>query len=311
MSEVAPSIPNGDFIEIFSSVKTNLNLFVLMEGGKVIKKFPNVTLNQGAFGSYLILHASEKVSENNVDESDLSGDINQNGIVDLYSDESSPGLTGGACDNLTFKSNTGEILDFISWSVALDPYPTSIQASYVQASSSTIWFPPCELGQVSCFQSGSLSWNNKSSQSIQRKIGPNGMPLQQTPSSANDWQIGPPSPGNGYSKSIQAVDSLLEIFQSPFSPYSDGPYREALISYKVSAQSIVSIHIYNLHGSLIRTISEEIVIPSHDIQVTTWDGKDENGENVPIGIYLVQIVEKELNGNIRKEVKAVIIARKL
>ncbi len=309
LTEVAPSIPNGDFVELFSSEKVNLSRYQLLEGSKVIKTFPNVTLNFGPFASYILLHTSAKISENNVDDSDWAGDLNQDGVVDLYSEESSPGLTGGACNSLTLKSANGKIIDFVSWAVTLDPYPKALQEPYVQSVSSGIWFPVCNLGQTSCFQAGSIPWNNKTTQSFSRKLGPNGMPLQFFPSTAQDWQLGNISPGEGYSKSIVPKDSLLEIFQSPFSPW-DGPYREALISYKVLAQTTVSLAIFNLQGNLIRTLLEETAVPSDGIHVLSWDGKDNDGTIAEVGMYLVQILNQE-NSEIKKELKPVCIARKL
>lgn len=67
--------------------------------------------------------------------------------------------------------------------------------------------------------------------------------------------------------------------------------------YRLTRRSHVNVSIYNVRGELVRQLKNEV----EDIgkYVVEWDGKNENGEYVATGLYLVIIQSSEF-GEIRK-----------
>lgn len=67
--------------------------------------------------------------------------------------------------------------------------------------------------------------------------------------------------------------------------------------YKLTRRSHVNVSIYNVRGELVRQLKNEVEdIGKH---VVKWDGKNEDGEYVAMGLYLVIIQSSEF-GEIRK-----------
>lgn len=86
--------------------------------------------------------------------------------------------------------------------------------------------------------------------------------------------------------------SSVAVEPNPFSPNDDGLYDETRFTFFVSRETDwVTIEIYDIRGDLVRTIfwqtpgvaygRNEIFIP--------WDGKDDNGNMVPYGIYVARV----------------------
>lgn len=314
ISEVAPSIPRlngGDFVEIFIAKAANLCGAKLFEKGALIKTFPSVTPRSEPFGPYVVLHAGIEVSELNPDETDLTGDLNGNGVVDLYSDETSPGLIGGSGNALTLKNVDGFTADFVAFSHGTSPFVGSLKNAYDSAVSVGQWFPDCREKGLSCYHAGSVSWNDSSSRSMSRKISGEGTPLDSSPSSANDWTVGVPTRGRGYGSDVRPEPGMLEVTQSPFSPFGDGRFREALIGYRVSGESTVTVGVYNVKGRLILTLLDNSIARNSQTQTVTWDGRDMNDRIVPVGVYVVSMEARSPNGSVSKDTKTVVVGRKL
>lgn len=86
--------------------------------------------------------------------------------------------------------------------------------------------------------------------------------------------------------------SSVAVEPNPFSPNVDGLYDETRFTFFVSRETDwVTIEIYDVRGDLVRTIfwqtpgmaygRNEVYIP--------WDGKDDNGNIVPYGIYIARV----------------------
>ncbi len=60
------------------------------------------------------------------------------------------------------------------------------------------------------------------------------------------------------------------------------------INYTLSEPAIVEVSIYNTLGKLVRTLPRDLAVQDGDAYIGTsyWDGKDENGRELPSGIYL-------------------------
>jgi hypothetical protein len=75
---------------------------------------------------------------------------------------------------------------------------------------------------------------------------------------------------------IPANTELIGIYPNPFNP-------ETTISYSLNEDSRVSLFIYNIKGQKVRSlVNGQIQAGYHTV---TWNGKNENGENVSSGIY--------------------------
>lgn len=305
ITEVAPANPNADFIELFARSGGDLCGVSLYEADVLIKKFPSVAPKENG---YILLHASQK----GVDETLASGDRNGNGIHDLYSDESSPGLTSTANNNITLVNSDGSIVDFLSWSlVPEDTYSASRQEAYDRAVSSGFWAPPCPATDANCRVAGSVVWFNRGSESIARKVGPDGFPKRSVPSNFTDWQVGAQSPGKGYSHSFESKGERLEVFQSPFSPAGDGRHSECVIAYRAPEQAVVSLCVYDLSGRRVRLLLDQAVSRSEESQTVSWNGADDEGRAASTGAYVLQMELARSGGGRETETRTVVIGRKL
>lgn len=79
--------------------------------------------------------------------------------------------------------------------------------------------------------------------------------------------------------------TLLQNYPNPFNP-------ETWIPYYLSMQSDIEINIYNSLGLKIRTLKLGNKMPGNYVsksKAAYWDGKDDNGEIVPVGIYFYQL----------------------
>jgi hypothetical protein len=82
----------------------------------------------------------------------------------------------------------------------------------------------------------------------------------------------------------------LKIAPNPFTPNGDGINDDALIRYdllQLTREMPLSVKIYTLSGALVRRLSSEK--GESDIYLTKWDGKNDDGDRVPPGVYIVRV----------------------
>jgi len=79
----------------------------------------------------------------------------------------------------------------------------------------------------------------------------------------------------------------IEFFPNPFSPNGDGRAEEARLMFTISQPANLTARIYNLKGTLVRTLVENE--EKYGNVSLTWDGKDEKGEMCPVGLYIFQV----------------------
>ena len=314
ISEIAPSLPissGGDFVEIYIRERADICGMKVLEGLNVIKIFPPVTPNSGPFGPLIVLHASIKASRDVPDETELSGDLNGNGVIDLYSDESSPGLTGSSDNSVSLEDRDGRLLDFLPLADRLPLFGQEFFLAYDRAALEFVWSPPCG-GKEDCYVSGSFVWPDSSTKSISRKAVQEGEPRSAKPSTVGDWEITPLSPGKiPYTSSNVPRHSpkALHVTQSPFSPLGDGLFREAQIHCSSDEGAKAAIWIFDIQGRKVRTLAEHI--PCFPPSVLSWDGRDSEGGWVPSGIYIVWIEIKNSGGDFTRSMETVVVGRKL
>ena len=85
----------------------------------------------------------------------------------------------------------------------------------------------------------------------------------------------------GSSADINEIANLtLSNYPNPFNP-------ETTISFEISEHRTASIDIYNLKGQKVKSlINKELKSGSHSI---VWNGTDENGNQVPSGVYFYKL----------------------
>lgn len=95
-----------------------------------------------------------------------------------------------------------------------------------------------------------------------------------------------------YKEVADSAESISEI-NKKFDPLTQKYY----LIYKLSRRSHVNISVFNVRGELVKQLKNEV----EDIgkYVVEWDGKNENGEYVAMGLYLVLLQSSEF-GEIRK-----------
>jgi len=120
-----------------------------------------------------------------------------------------------------------------------------------------------------------------------------------------------PDTGEPYSWSVYASsflkESLLDVRATPrvFSPDGDGICDYTVIEFTVSKLDVprdVEIKIFDLSGNLVRDLAKEPVVAgqytgmfSPSDAVGYWDGRDDDGDLLPPGIYIYR-VELKLSG---------------
>ncbi len=91
---------------------------------------------------------------------------------------------------------------------------------------------------------------------------------------------------------IQFLEQLLEVLtpkQNVLLPNFPNPFNpETWIPYHLSKDADVSVHIYAMNGTLVRTLSlgqQAAGIYQSRSRAAYWDGKNEFGEKVASGLY--------------------------
>jgi hypothetical protein len=102
-------------------------------------------------------------------------------------------------------------------------------------------------------------------------------------------------------KSIGDIVRGVEFVPPVFTPNGDGINDELSVKYtviQISEPKPIRIAIYDLSGSLVRTLVDRD--QTGGIYTEMWDGKNDAGEAVPPGNYIVFLVVKSGIGNIER-----------
>ena len=111
---------------------------------------------------------------------------------------------------------------------------------------------------------------------------------------------------NSISVLISSSKPSLQITPNPFNPQ----FSPTHIKYRVPTDTTVTIKIFDSAGKLVKTLLEKREAGGQ--QVISWDGKDDSGERVPVGLYICQIIAsggKQKTAN--TETATVVVAQKL
>jgi hypothetical protein len=123
-----------------------------------------------------------------------------------------------------------------------------------------------------------------------------------TPGRPNSVFIPPDAP---------ATEAGLTIEPSPFSPDRDGADDHTAIRYALSSNvGLIRVRIFDAHGRLVRAL-EEAALSGKQGQVI-WDGLDDDGRDLRIGIYVVLLEAIDTAGGTTEAFKQpVVLARTL
>ena len=197
ITEVAPGISGGDFVELYVTAESTIVAeCTINEGTTKIKTF-SADLGTISSGTFIVLWASKpniSTGTRGVDRDETSLDENHNSYIDLYSDESSPGLTG-TDNNITLKNADSTIVDFMSFADNGSTY-TATESAYDAAVTAGQWSPAASTEAQ--YIAGSFAWDNSNSKSMSR-LAENVQPKDTN--TKDDWIEGATSPGgaSGYS----------------------------------------------------------------------------------------------------------------
>ncbi|OQA90301.1 MAG: hypothetical protein BWY26_01437 [Elusimicrobia bacterium ADurb.Bin231] len=310
ITEVAPNISGGDFVELFVTAEsTNAAGCMIYEGGTKIKTIPS-DIGTLPKNMYIVLWASKAnnpAGTRGTDRDETAADENGNGYIDLYSDEGTPALTG--TDNtISLKTANDTFIDFMSFAENDDTdFSSTLQTVYNNAVTAGQWSPAATIEQE--YVDGSVAWSESSSKSMYR-ISQSAQPLDNHLKA--DWLEASITPGYGdYGGTPTTTTKPLQIFQSVFSPYGDGKYNQAKISYNVPAGSQITIRVFDIRGRAVRTVVDH-VDGGGASETVNWDGKDDNGNVVRTGIYIVNIEAiNKSTGAVKRSSKRVVVGRKM
>ncbi len=84
--------------------------------------------------------------------------------------------------------------------------------------------------------------------------------------------------------------SVLQNYPNPFNPSTQ-------IEYSIPKSSLVVLKIYNINGQEIRTLVDEFQSPN--TYLVSWDGRNDNSESVPSGVYFANILAESFSKTVR------------
>ncbi len=131
-----------------------------------------------------------------------------------------------------------------------------------------------------------------------------------------NWQsasstVGFATPGyqNSQFQPTPVKRTTVNFDQAAFSPNGDGFNDEMLINYELQAPGwVANCHIFDTAGRpVFQLLNNALLQVSGTIR---WDGKDETGKRLPYGPYIVMLELFDLDGNIERYKKAVVLTER-
>ncbi|MBN1302109.1 MAG: lamin tail domain-containing protein [Melioribacteraceae bacterium] len=119
-----------------------------------------------------------------------------------------------------------------------------------------------------------------------------------------------PGSANSIYTPVKKTSSVIEISPNPFSPDNDGYEDFTVISYKLKSPSAqIKITIYDDKGRKVRTLANNM--PSSSTGSIIFDGLDDNGNPMIIGMYILLFESSGTGGySSEKHKKVFVVARK-
>ncbi len=128
-------------------------------------------------------------------------------------------------------------------------------------------------------------------------------------SAAESVGFGTPGYQNSMFMALVTTDDAISVTPELFSPDSDGRDDVTSIAYAFDeAGYTLNVYIFDASGQQQRHLVKSMLVSQTG--AVSWDGLDENGNRVPIGIYVVYAEAFDLNGSVKSYKKAVVVASK-
>jgi len=129
-------------------------------------------------------------------------------------------------------------------------------------------------------------------------------------SAASTAGYGTPTYKNSQYKQPASISASIDVTPKIFSPDNDGHDDISTIQFKVDTPGyIANITIFDASGRPVRSL-----VRNGTLALTgywNWDGLDDKGEKLPIGVYIVYTEMFNLEGKMHRFKNAVALARKL
>ncbi|MEW6096229.1 MAG: FlgD immunoglobulin-like domain containing protein [bacterium] len=128
----------------------------------------------------------------------------------------------------------------------------------------------------------------------------------------NDWYVASvPTLGLPNNMTSQAAKSpeikVVKITNQTFAPQES---KKPTIIYSLSKASQVSLRIYDIRGRLVKRLIEQEYKVAKEENIISWDGRDEDGNLLPIGVYICYL-EAVGDGGASSDKVTLILAKKL
>ncbi len=126
-------------------------------------------------------------------------------------------------------------------------------------------------------------------------------------SAAEQVHFGTPGQPNSMMQTAEPSQDEISISPDVFSPDGDGFDDACFINYRFDeAGYTMNIYIFNVAGQLLRhLVKGELVGQEGSI---LWNGLDNNGNKVPVGVYVVVTEVFNFNGKVKQFKNAVVVA---
>jgi len=128
----------------------------------------------------------------------------------------------------------------------------------------------------------------------------------------NDWYVASvPTPGLSNDRtSSQAKFSEIKVVTIINKTFCPQEGKNPTIIYSLSKSAQVSLRIYDIRGRLVKRLIEQEYKIAREENTISWNGKDENGNFLPIGVYICYLEAVSEDGASSDKI-TLILAKKL
>jgi hypothetical protein len=127
-------------------------------------------------------------------------------------------------------------------------------------------------------------------------------------SAAESVHFGTPGYENSMALSPLYHSGAVGISPEIFSPDGDAYNDVAIISYKLDEEGTMNVYIYNVDGQIIRHLANGELVGQEGSLV--WNGLDEAGNRVPVGVYIIVTEVFNFNGTVKTYKNTIVAATK-
>lgn len=128
-------------------------------------------------------------------------------------------------------------------------------------------------------------------------------------SAAENVHYGTPGRLNSMAQDAEITDNEIEISPEIFSPDGDGFDDVCMINYNFDEPGYtMNVYIFNTGGQLVRHLAKGAVVGQEGS--LPWNGFDDNGGRLPVGIYIVVTEVYNFEGKVRKQKSPVVLMSK-